>query len=385
MLVKCQFKSRFKDSFGGTGYTYFCDYEAAVGDIVKVPTGTGEKIARIAEINVKETEVPSNVLPLLKTVIGPAEYEETIFDGQDGEPVPSIPEIDFAENIIVIRQLPIIEDQLRSLRTQVEAKVNEALSLAVTEETVKVVKSVRASLNKEAAELDARRKQVKLAILEPYDRFEATYRENIGDLYKEADAKLKEKIDAVENGIKDAKKASLRAYFEEYRASIDLQDEEMAAFEKWPVNITKTESEKSLRTRAKAFLDLIAKDLMAIRSMPIADEVLVEYRMYGDLARAVANVNERHRLQEEARKRREAEAAAKAEREAREREAEEKVQAAIQKAPEPLAPPVQAKPEKDPNELFPVVGPFVLRNVTRAQVIKFKLFLNQEGIQYGKP
>jgi hypothetical protein len=159
----------------------------------------------------------------------------------------------------------------------------------------------------------------------------------------------------------------------------------MAAFEKWPVNITKTESEKSLRTRAKAFLDLIAKDLMAIRSMPIADEVLVEYRMYGDLAKAVANVNERHRLQEEAKKRREAEAAAKAEREAREREAEEKVQAAIQKAPEPLAPPVQAKPEKDPNELFPVVGPFVLRNVTRAQVIKFKQFLNQEGIQYGKP
>ena len=41
--------------------------------------------------------------------------------------------------------------------------------------------------------------------------------------------------------------------------------------------------------------------------------------------------------------------------------------------------------EKDPNELFPVVGPFVLRNVTRAQVIKFKQFLNQEGSQYGKP
>lgn len=385
MIIQCQYKNSRGDGWMQKTYAYRCEFPVQVGDLVDVPNKDGTKTVRVAEINVPETSIASNVLPLLKTVIGPAEYDGTLFDGQEGENVPALPDIDFAENIIVIRQLPIIEDQLRSLRTEVEAKVNEALSLAVTEDTVKVVKSVRASLNKEAAELDARRKQVKLAILEPYDRFEATYRENIGDLYKEADAKLKEKIDAVENGIKDAKKASLRAYFEEYRASIDLQDEEMAAFEKWPVNITKTESEKSLRTRAKAFLDLIAKDLMAIRSMPIADEVLVEYRMYGDLAKAVANVNERHRLQEEAKKRREAEAAAKAEREAREREAEEKVQAAIQKAPEPLAPPVQAKPEKDPNEFFPVVGPFVLRNVTRAQVIKFKLFLNQEGIQYGKP
>lgn len=384
MIIQCQYKNSRGDGWMQKTYAYRCEFPVQVGDLVDVPNKDGTKTVRVAEINVPETSIASNVLPLLKTVIGPAEYDGTLFDGQEGENVPALPDIDFAENIIVIRQLPIIEDQLRSLRTEVEAKVNEALSLAVTEDTVKVVKSVRASLNKEAAELDARRKQVKLAILEPYDRFEATYRENIGDLYKEADAKLKEKIDAVENGIKDAKKASLRAYFEEYRASIDLQDEEMAAFEKWPVNITKTESEKSLRTRAKAFLDLIAKDLMAIRSMPIADEVLVEYRMYGDLAKAVANVNERHHLQEEAKKRREAEAAAKAEREAREREAAEKVQAAIQKAPEPLAPPVQ-KPEKDPNELFPVVGPFVLRNVTRAQVIKFKQFLNQEGIQYGKP
>lgn len=384
MIIQCQYKNSRGDGWMQKTYAYRCEFPVQVGDLVDVPNKDGTKTVRVAEINVPETSIASNVLPLLKTVIGPAEYDGTLFDGQEGENVPALPDIDFAENIIVIRQLPIIEDQLRSLRTEVEAKVNEALSLAVTEDTVKVVKSVRASLNKEAAELDARRKQVKLAILEPYDRFEATYRENIGDLYKEADAKLKEKIDAVENSIKDAKKASLRAYFEEYRASIDLQDEEMAAFEKWPVNITKTESEKSLRTRAKAFLDLIAKDLMAIRSMPIADEVLVEYRMYGDLAKAVANVNERHRLQEEAKKRREAEAAAKAEREAREREAAEKVQAAIQKAPEPLAPPVQ-KPEKDPNELFPVVGPFVLRNVTRAQVIKFKQFLNQEGIQYGKP
>ena len=384
MIIQCQFKNARGDGWTDKTYAYICSFPVKVGDLVEVPSGKETKIVRVAEVDVPETSIASNVMPLLKTAIGIAEYDGTLFDGQEGENVPALPEIDFAENIIVIRQLPIIEDQLRSLRTEVEAKVNEAMSLAVTEDTVKVVKKVKADLNKEARLLEDRRKQVKAAIMEPYNQFEVTYRECIGDLYTKADKDLKEKIDAVENGIKDEKKANLRAYFEEYRASVGLQDEEMAAFEKWPVNVTKTESEKSLRTRAQAFLDLIARDLMAVRSMPNADEVMVEYRMYGDLAKAVANVNERHRLQEEAKKRREAEAAAKAEREAREREAAEKVQAAIQKAPEPLAPPVQ-KPEKDPNELFPVVGPFVLRNVTRAQVIKFKQFLNQEGIQYGKP
>lgn len=379
MLIKCQFKSRFGETFGGTEYTYKCDYDAAVGDIVKVPAGQGTGIARVTAVNVKETEVASNVLPLLKTVIGPAEYEETIFDGQEGETAPAIPEIDFAENIIVIRQLPIIEDQLRSLRAQVEAKVNEALSLAVTEDTVKVVKTVRAALNKEAAELDARRKQVKAAILEPYDRFEATYRENIGDLYKSADAQLKEKIDTVENSIKDSKKASLRAWYEEYRASINLQGEDLASFEKWPVNITKTESEKSLRTRAKAYLDIIRQNLIAIAGMPNADEVLVEYRLYGDLASAVANVNERHRLQEEARKRREAEAAAKAEREAREREAVAKVEAAIQKS-EPLNAPVPAaKPAKDPNQILTLR--FTV-TATRAKLKELKTFLDNGGYDY---
>lgn len=379
MLVQCQFKNASGTGWSEKTYAYRCSIPVQVGDLVEVPNKDGTKVVRVAEIDVPEISIPSNVLPLLKTVIGPAEYDGTLFDGQERESVPALPEIDFAENIIVIRQLPIIEDQLRSLRAEVENKVEEALSLAVTEDTVKVVKTVRASLNKEAAELDARRKQVKAAILEPYDRFEATYRENIGDLYKHADAQLKEKIDAVENSIKDEKKANLRSWYEEYRASIDLQGEDLAAFEKWPVNITKTESEKSLRTRAKAYLDIIRQNLIAIAGMPNADEVLVEYRRYGDLASAVANVNERHRLQEEARKRREAEAAAKAEREAREREAVAKVEAAIQSA-EPLEAPVPAaKPAKDPNQILTLR--FTV-TATRAKLKELKTFLDNGGYDY---
>ena len=382
MLVSVQFKSRSSGEFTGRKYTYKCDYDAIVGDIVKVPAGAGEGIARITDINVPDYSVKSDVYPLLKTVIGPAEYEDTLFDNDPPADVPSLPETAISDNIIVIKQLPIIEDQLRDLRSTVEEKVQEALSLAVTEETVKVVKDVRAALNKEYKALEERRKQVKLAILEPYDRFEATYRECIGDLYTDADRQLKEKIDAVENGVKDEKRRRLKEFYEEYRAVSHLQDEEIASFESWPVNITKTASDKSLQQAARAYLDMIRGSLDTISTMENADEILVEYKVCKDLSRAITTVNERKRRAEEERARREKAAAEKAEREARDREVIEKVNAAAART-EPLAPPVAVPaPEPQPQEkIFPRFT-FTVLNATKSQLIKVREFMKQEGIQY---
>lgn len=391
MLVKVQFKSRFKPyNYGGNEYTYDCDLDVSVGDVVTVPAGIGENgtgVARVSEINVDETSVPPDVLCRLKKVIGWANYEQTLIPDEQQE-IPSLPEVQFAENIIVIKQLPIIEDQLRTLRESVENKVHEALSLAVTEDTVKAVKTVRAALNKEYKDLEERRKQVKLAILEPYDRFEATYRECIGNLYTDADRQLKEKIDAVEDGVKEQKRSALKAYYEEYRASVYLSGEPMADFDRWCTKVNKSASDKSLRDAAKVYLDGLRGDLDSIATMDNAEEILVEYKACRELSKAISTVNERNRRKEEERKRMADAAAERAAREATEREAAERLRAAAAAAlPEPLEPPVEAAPTKaepDPNQVFKVVGPFVLKNVTRAQVIKFKEFLIQEGIEYGK-
>lgn len=385
MLVKVQFKSRFKpDTYGGTEYTYRCDLDVNVGDIVTVPAGSGTGVARVTEINVKETSVPSNVLPLLKDVIGWANYEQTLFNDETQES-PAIPEIEFAENIIVIKQLPIIEDQLRSLNEAVKKKVDEALSLAVTEETVAVVKDVRAALRKEYADLEARRKQVKQKILEPYDRFEETYKEEVGNLYTDADQKLKEKIDAVENDVKERKRSALKSYFEEYRASVYLSGEPMADFDRWCTKVNKSASDKSLRDAAKVFLDGLRSDLDSIATMQNAEEILVEYKSCRELSKAISTVNDRIRKKEEERKRMAEAAAERAAREAREREAAEKVRAAAAAAqPEPLAPPVETPkpvPEKDPNQVFPKAA-FTLYNVKRYQLAYIKNYLIQEGIEY---
>jgi len=72
------------------------------------------------------------------------------------------------DNLIIVRQLPVIEDQLLQVKASIESRVGEALSLACTEDTYKAVKKARSELNKEYAELERRRKEVKASILAPY-------------------------------------------------------------------------------------------------------------------------------------------------------------------------------------------------------------------------
>ena len=69
--------------------------------------------------------------------------------------------------LIKVVQLPVIEEQLRSMKETVDKRVGEALSLVCTEETVQTVKGVRAELNKEFQTLEEQRKEVKKAVLGP--------------------------------------------------------------------------------------------------------------------------------------------------------------------------------------------------------------------------
>ena len=69
------------------------------------------------------------------------------------------------ENLIVIKQLPQIEEHLKDLSTEIDVKVNNAKKLVCTEETVKTVKQVRADLTKDFKNLEEQRKTVKEQIL----------------------------------------------------------------------------------------------------------------------------------------------------------------------------------------------------------------------------
>ena len=98
---------------------------------------------------------------------------------------------DQKRELIRVTQLPVIEEQLKALSAEIDTKVNEAMSMVCTEDTVKAVKKVRAELNSQFWELEGQRKAVKKAIMGPYERFEQIYSKYISQKFKAADDNLK--------------------------------------------------------------------------------------------------------------------------------------------------------------------------------------------------
>lgn len=273
------------------------------------------------------------------------------------------------ENIIVVKQLPQIEEHLQAIKSEVTAKVSDALSLVCTEETVKSVKAVRAELNKDLKEFEERRKAVKKAIMTPYEAFEAVYKDCISDTYKKADIELKKKIDSVENELKDQKTAEVKGYFDEYRNSRIADGITWIVFENANINVTLSASMKSLKEQAKAFIDRICDDLNLIDTQEHKDEILYEYRQTLNVSGAVTTVVNRYKAIEEAKAREE-------ERKAKEQaiaEAAAKVEAIAPPTVEPIAPPIEEEPILTLK--FTVKG-------TRTQLRALKEFLNNGGYDY---
>lgn len=109
------------------------------------------------------------------------------------------------QDLIIVKQLPQIEEHLKELSIDVDKKVEYAKSLICTDENIKTIKQVRADLNKEFKGVEQQRKLVKEQILAPYMKFEDVYKQYISDKYKSADSDLKTKIDLTENEFKAKK------------------------------------------------------------------------------------------------------------------------------------------------------------------------------------
>ena len=220
--------------------------------------------------------------------------------------------------LIVIKQLPEIEEHLRAFKTEVDAMVAEATSLVCTEETLQVVKKQRAELNAKFKELEAARIAVKRQILAPYEAFEAIYKECVSDAFKKGDMELKTNIAAVEDTLKAEKTEAIKDYFNELCVAEAVEN---VTFEQLGLQITLSVSNKKLKETVKEKVLKIKNDVEMIRTQEHAEEILVEYYNNFDVTSAILRVTERHkRMEEEAQR-----AIAAAERKAQEQEAERKV------------------------------------------------------------
>ena len=275
------------------------------------------------------------------------------------------------KDLIIIKQLPQIEEHLKELSTEIDKKVENAKSLVCTEENVKAIKQVRADLNKEFKEVETQRKAVKEQILAPYMQFEEVYKTYISEKYKSADMDLKQKIDSTENELKKQKEQEIKDYFEEYKAANNI---DFVTYEQAKINVTLTASKKSLKEQAKIFIDKIRDDLQLIETQECKEEILVEYKQNLNVSRAIQEVANRHKLLEEEKKKQEEKVVTIVSNENHEitKESHEQLEQVFNK---PLERPEEQKQEPILTLKFTVKG-------TRTKLKELKKFLEDGGYDY---
>ena len=203
------------------------------------------------------------------------------------------------KDLIEVKQLPVIEEQLRSVSTVIDERVKNATNLVCTEESVKTIKEIRAELNKDYKEFENKRKLVKEQVLKPYNDFENVYKECISDKFRNADIILKGKIDNVENELKAKKEKEIKDYFEEYKEANNI---DFITYRQARINVTLSASMKSLKEQAKQFLDKIIDDLKLIATQEHKTEILVEYKQTLNVSQAITSVTNRFKAIEEEKK-----------------------------------------------------------------------------------
>ena len=305
------------------------------------------------------------------------------------------------EQLITLKQAPIIiYERIKAVGQQVESKIAE-LNLdnqLVTDETLKSAKNTRTTLRKELAVFEEQRKFIKEQVNAPYEAFEKAYKEHIKVHYDNADSTLKDKINQVENRLREDKIARIKEFFTELCMS---QGIDFLIFERLPLNITLSASDKSFKEQVTGFVSEVSKGLQLIDSLNEPDEfkaeILTDYKQTLDITRAIQGAQYRRQQREAELQRIEAQrlaaeqaraAAAARAREIAPLQAPAQVTYEAQPAP-PVQPaaPIQPEPvqeatqavQEDENEIvqstFTVIG-------TRAQLRALRDFLDNNNIQY---
>ena len=305
------------------------------------------------------------------------------------------------EQLITLKQAPIIiYERIKAVGQQVETKIAE-LNLdnqLVTDETLKSAKNTRTTLRKELAVFEEQRKFIKDQVNAPYEAFEKAYKDHIKVHYDKADSTLKAKIDEVQNRLLDDKRGRIKGYFTELCQS---QGIDFLIFERLPLNITLSDSDKKFKNEVANFVSEVLNGLQIIESLKEPDEfkaeILTDYKQTLDIARAIQGAQYRRQQREAELQRIEAQrvaaeqaraaAAARAQAQAPlqapaqvtyEAQPAPPVQPAAPIQPEPVQEATQAAQE-DENEIvqttFAVIG-------TRAQLRALRTFLETNNIQY---
>lgn len=276
------------------------------------------------------------------------------------------------ENLIDIKQFPILEERAHMAQKEVEERIFFASSLICTENTVKAVKENRSENRKALESIKRQIKDVEEALLAPFSPIKEYCQKELIAPLEALDERQKRDISDVEGGIIKARcEDGLRDYFAELCAvhHLDWLSYEQAGV-KVDMASAKAKTPKKLREQLSAFVAGVAESVDRINILEDAGEIMVEYQKTLDAAGAICTVKERHRRIEEQKKLQEARNAIRAQ------------EAEVVRRVEALALPVVVqKPEKNPDDILESFT-YTVFNVKRSQLWEIREFLKERGIKY---
>lgn len=202
------------------------------------------------------------------------------------------------ENQIKLVQAPIIaHEKLQQIGLEVSTRISN-LNLenqVATIDTIKVLKEMRADLNKELAEFESQRKIIKEGVNNPYLEFEAIYKSEISEKYKSGIDILKDKIAAFEDSVKDEKRKAVEAYFNEI---CQVEKIDFISFDRLDLDINLSVSEKKYKEQVSEFVSKVLDDLELIKKSSFKAETLAEYKKTLNASKAIVSVQERKEAEE---------------------------------------------------------------------------------------
>jgi len=267
-------------------------------------------------------------------------------------------------DLVKVKQLPVIEEQLKKVSLKIDEEMKGIDNLVCTEESIQVLKKLRAKFNNEFKEYETQRKGIKEQIFKPYNQFEDIYKVCISDKFRNNDLILKGKINTFENEQKNKKEQEVKDYFEEYKTANNI---DFITYEQARINVTLSASMKSLKEQAKHFIDKVEEDLQLIETQEHKAEILVEYKNSLNVSNAITTVTNRIKsIEKEKRKQEEFI-----------KEASKAVIIPVEEKQEILQAPV-VKEEQE--ELFTMS--FKVKNETKPRLKLIKEFLDNGGYDY---
>jgi len=276
------------------------------------------------------------------------------------------------QELIIVKQLPIIEEQLKLISAEIDEKLSVVDGLVVSEDTLKSVKDLRAEFNKDFAVLEEKRKEVKNAVTDPYTQFLEVYNTCVSDKFKAADKKLKTKIDEVTESLRKKMIEKIRVYFNEYAEANGVS--EYADFDKQMDDLTRAKYTKPEFQRiCRERIDPLISGLQAIKAQPeeLQAEIMAEFKKCLSATKAITIVSDRHKEIEEQKRVQEQQA----ERQAVESEVVKNV---VQAAPAAFAPPTVV-PKQDDDPVLRVTFSVTAK---RSKLRELKQYLDQGGFTY---